>query len=159
MTMTKRFSSIALSLTMVAGLAAAAGAQTVPAPPPPQQTTTQQTTTPDGQTTTTVTSTYVDSKCGAWHADNWVPNGTCDASDMTAYKHQRLAGTITAVQGHLVTIQQTDKTVVVNDQPALIDKMSGRVAVGRQVVAHGYWDKGTFYATALTTNDAAVSGM
>jgi len=157
--MTKRISSLALSLTMVAGLAAAAGAQTAPNPPPPQQTTTQQTTTPDGQTTTTVTSTYVDSKCGAWHGDNWMPTGACDAGVISAYKHQRLAGTITAVQGHLVTIQQTDKSVVVNDQPALIDKMSGRVAVGRQVVAHGYWDKGTFYATALTTSDAAVSGM
>jgi len=154
----KHLPSIALSLTMIAGLAAAAGAQTVPAPAPAQQTTTQQTTTPDGQTTTTVTRTYVDSSCGTWHADAWVANGSC-AADATAYKHERLAGTITSVQGHLVTIQLTGKSVVINDQPALIDKMTGRVAVGRQVVAHGYWDNGTFYATALTTSSAAVSGM
>jgi hypothetical protein len=154
----KKTPSIVLSLTMFAGLAAAAGAQTTPVQPV-QQTTTQQTTTGDGQTTTTVTRTYVDGKCGTWQADTWVPNGTCDAADVTVYKHERLAGTITSVQGHLVTIQQTGKSVVINDQPALIDKMSGRVAVGRQVVAHGYWDNGTFYATALTTNDAAVQGM
>jgi hypothetical protein len=157
--MTKRIPSIALSLTMVAGLAAAAGAQTVPAPPPAQTTTTQQTT-PDGQTTTTVTKTYVDTKCGAWNGDTWVATpGACDATVVSAYKHERLAGTITAVQGHLVTIQQTDKQVVINDTPALNNQLTGRVAVGRQIVAHGYWDHGTFYATLLTTSDAAAHGM
>jgi len=150
----KHVPSIAMSLTLVAGLAGAAAAQTVPAPPPQQQTTTQQTTTPDGQTTTTVTKTYVDTKCGSWNGDNWVANGSC-ASDATAYKHERLAGTITAVQGHLVTVQQTNKQVVINDTPALNNQLTGKVAVGRQIVAHGYWDNGTFYATLLTTSDAA----
>jgi hypothetical protein len=59
------------------------------------------------------------------------------------------------VAGHLVTIQQTDKSVVINDQPALNNKLTGKVAVGRQVVAHGYWDGATFYATLLTSSDAA----
>jgi hypothetical protein len=157
--MMKSLPSLAMSFTLVAGLAAAAGAQTVPVPA--QQTTTQQTTTtPDGQTTTTVTKTYVDSKCGTWNGDTWVATpGACDATVVSAYKHERVAGTITSVSGHLVTIQQADKQLVINDTPALNNQLTGKVAVGRQVVAHGYWDHGNFYATLLTTSDAAAHGM
>jgi hypothetical protein len=53
------------------------------------------------------------------------------------------------VKGHLVTIQQTNRSLVINDQPALDHKQTGKVAVGRQVVAYGYWQDGTFYATAI----------
>jgi hypothetical protein len=53
------------------------------------------------------------------------------------------------VKGHLVTLQQTDRAVVINDQPALQHQQTGKVAVGRMVVAYGYWMDGTFYATAL----------
>jgi hypothetical protein len=53
------------------------------------------------------------------------------------------------VKGHLVTIQQTARTLVINDQPALDRQQTGKVAVGRQIVAYGYWMHGTFYATAI----------
>lgn len=109
---------------MAAGATATASAQG--APPPP----------------------YVDSACGAWQGDTWVPNGTCAA---TAYKHEVVAGTITIVKGHLVTLQQTKGTVVIDDSAALSNQTSGRVAVGRQIIAHGYWQGENFYATAITS--------
>jgi frataxin-like iron-binding protein CyaY len=67
-----------------------------------------------------------------------------------------ISGTITAVNGSLVTIQRSNGTVVVNDQPALDNHMTGNVAVGRQVVARGYWQDGTFFATSFA--DANVYG-
>jgi hypothetical protein len=138
----KKITPVVLCLTMMSGLAMAAGAQTT-------QTTTQQTTDPTtGQTTTTVTKTYVDSACGRWDADNWISNNSC-TGDPSLHKHERLSGTITAVSGNMVTIQQADRVVVINDQPALNRKTSGQVAVGRTLVAHGYWDGGQFYATLL----------
>jgi hypothetical protein len=80
--------------------------------------------------------------------DQWVPNGNCTAY-VTVIRHGAIAGTITHAQGHLVTIQQTARSLVVNDQPALERQRTGKVAVGRQVVAYGYWMNGTFYATAI----------
>lgn len=91
---------------------------------------------------------YVDSNCGTWQGDTWVGNGNCTTD---THKHERLAGTITIVKGHLVTVQQSDRTLVIDDSMALKNQLTGRVAVGRQIVAHGYWDNGTFYATLLTT--------
>lgn len=90
---------------------------------------------------------YLDSSCGVWQGDTWVPNGNCSAD----IKHERIAGTITIVKGHLVTVQQTDRTVVIDDSLALNAQQTGRVAVGRQIIAHGYWSSGTFYATILVT--------
>ncbi|MBV9103188.1 MAG: hypothetical protein JO060_06325 [Candidatus Eremiobacteraeota bacterium] len=83
--------------------------------------------------------------CGSWETGTWVPNGSCGATDYRG----RITGTITEVKGHLVTIQQTKGTLVINDQPALDQRTTGRVAVGRQVVAVGYWRNGVFYATRL----------
>ncbi len=60
-----------------------------------------------------------------------------------------IRGTITSVSGNLVTIQQSTGTIVVNDQPALDNRMTGNVAAGRQVAATGYWQNGTFYATSF----------
>ena len=60
---------------------------------------------------------------------------------------QHLRGTITSVNGHLVTLSQSTRTLVVNDTPALHREDTGRVAVGRQVVAHGYWEGDVFYVT------------
>lgn len=60
-----------------------------------------------------------------------------------------IRGTITAVNGHLVTVQRSEGTIVVNDQPALDQRMTGNVAVGRQIVARGHWQDGTFYATSF----------
>jgi hypothetical protein len=91
---------------------------------------------------------YVDTSCGSWVNDDWVPNGNCPPDDQH-HRHDRLTGTITIVQGHLVTLQQTNQTVVINDQPALDNRQTGKVAVGRVVVAYGFWQDGTFYATAI----------
>ena len=62
---------------------------------------------------------------------------------------QTLHGTIIGVNGHLVTVQQANRTLVVNDSPALSRDATGRVAVGRQVVMHGYWEGGTYYVTTM----------
>jgi hypothetical protein len=98
---------------------------------------------------TTPSSVYVDTACGAWQVDTWTPNATPCTGD--AKRHARVEGTITIVKGHLVTVQQSTGTIVVDDTPALNDKFSGKVAVGRQIVAHGYWDGDNFYATIITT--------
>ncbi len=108
------------------GCASAASAQG--APPPPS-------------------APYNDTQCGSWQGDVWTPSGNCAT---TAYKHEVVAGTIVSVKGHLVTLQQTNKQVVIDDSAALNNQNSGRVAVGRQIVAHGYWNGENFYATAIT---------
>ena len=90
---------------------------------------------------------YSDPACGSWSGDVWTPNGSCPT---TAYKHEVVSGTIVSVKGHLVTVQQTARQVVIDDTAALNDQTSGRVAVGRRIVAHGYWQAGNFYATAIT---------
>ncbi len=91
---------------------------------------------------------YNDTACGTWQGDTWTPNGTCTADEK---RHSRVEGTITMVKGHLVTVQQGTGTVVVDDTPALNNQFTGKVAVGRRIVAHGYWDSGNFYATIITT--------
>lgn len=97
-----------------------------------------------------------DVSCGTWQDDAWIPNGKC-APDDTRHYHGRIAGTITSVKGHLVTVQQTTRTVTIDDTPALNNQLTGKVAVGRAIVAHGYWKDGTFYATLLTTSEVATS--
>ena len=91
---------------------------------------------------------YTDTACGAWQGDTWVPNGSCAS---TNYRHEVLSGTIVSVKGHLVTLQQTKGTAVIDDSAALNNESTGRVAVGRQIVAHGYWQGDNFYATAITS--------
>lgn len=90
---------------------------------------------------------YIDTNCGSWNGDVWTANGNCPNVN---YRHQVVAGTITSVKGHLVTLQQTTGTVVIDDSAALNNQSSGRVAVGRQIVAHGYWSGNNFYATQIT---------
>jgi hypothetical protein len=117
-------------LSGVAGIAAAtaaAAAQGAPPPPAPPP--------------------YVDTNCGSWQGDTWTPNGNCPTA---SYRHQVVTGTIVSVKGHLVTLQQTKGQAVIDDSAALNNQMTGRVAVGRQIVAHGYWQGGNFYATAIT---------
>jgi hypothetical protein len=94
--------------------------------------------------------------CGAMQDSVWVSNGNCvdDATAVAAdeadgRQRGRVTGTITSVSGHMVTLEQSSSSLVVNDQPALNRRESGKVAVGRSVVAHGYWLSGTFYATSL----------
>ena len=103
--------------------------------------------------------------CGSWQNGAFVPNGNCreettTTTTTTTVETQpapngrmpgMVRGTITSVSGHLVTLQQSSQSIVLNDRPALTRQDSGRVAVGRQVVAHGYWEDGTFYATRMDT--------
>jgi len=117
--------------------AIAQGAPPPPGAPPPDA----------GPPAAPPTTTYNDTYCGTWQGDSWVPNGNCPT---TVYKHAVVAGTITFVKGHLVTLQQTNGQIVIDDSAALSDQTTGRVAVGRQVIAHGYWRGGNFYATAIT---------
>lgn len=131
-----------LSLVTTAALAAAMGslarAQEPPAPPAAQ-----------------APPPYVDSDCGVWQDDTWVANGRCAN---TVYKHARVEGTIVSVKGHLVTLQQTSGQIVIDDTIALRDQSTGRVAVGRRIVAHGYWRNNNFYATAITTGPSTPAG-
>ena len=92
---------------------------------------------------------YIDTRCGTWVNDVWVPNGSCPPENPSGLRHEAVAGTITGVTGHLVTVQQTGRSLTINDQPALDRQQTGKVAVGRQIVAYGYWDSGTFYATSI----------
>jgi hypothetical protein len=92
--------------------------------------------------------------CGTWQSGTWVASGKCGAADYRSH----VAGTITSVKGHLVTLQQTTQSLVINDEPALQRQDSGKVAVGRQVSAVGYWRNGTFYATGLHSVAAAGPG-
>jgi len=46
----------------------------------------------------------------------------------------------------MITLQHGDHTLMVNDSRALNRADTGHVATGRDVVAHGYWEDGTFYA-------------
>jgi len=91
---------------------------------------------------------YTDTTCGTWQGDSWTPNGSCTGN---VKRHARMEGTITIVKGHLVTIQQSTGAIVIDDTPALNNGFTGKVAVGRRIVAHGYWDGNNFYATMITT--------
>jgi hypothetical protein len=149
-----------MKLATIALAAVFAGAMTLPAfaQTMPNQTTTQQTTV----TTTTVdpnadiddtaamgpNNQYGDPICGTWASGAWQDNGHCPGYAVGPHR-ARVAGTITSVSGHLVTLQLSDRSLTINDQPALNRETSGRVAVGRQVIAFGYWRLGNFYATAL----------
>jgi hypothetical protein len=114
------------------------------------------------QTTTTTTTVDIvgphNPYCGSWQNGTFVPNGNCveeavpAGTTTTVVEHsgrimQHIRGTITSVQGHLVTVQMSANSLVLNDSPALAADQTGRVAVGRMITAHGYWEDGTFYAT------------
>jgi hypothetical protein len=108
--------------------------------------------------------------CGSWAGGTWTPSGRCTDETTTVTTTTsnamapamatggmmanpdgrtpgRVAGTITFVKGHLVTLQQSEQSIVIDDQTALDMHKSGRIANGRSVTAHGYWKTGTFYAT------------
>jgi hypothetical protein len=83
--------------------------------------------------------------CGAWTNDVWSQSDTCHSTRL------RLSGVITVVNGDMVTVQQGDHSITVNDKPALRNETSGHVAVGRTVTMHGYWKDGMFFATQIDT--------
>jgi hypothetical protein len=131
----KRF--LAIFVTAICGVALSVGpiaAQTAP---------------PDMASPAADASPYPD--CGTWQSGTWVPSGACGSTDYRSH----VSGTITSVKGHLVTLQQTTQTLVINDQPALDQQATGKIGVGRQVVAVGYWRSGVFYATRIHTVDTA----
>lgn len=152
-----------LTVALAAAMGAPSLAQNRPLPPGQQPVAPVQ----QQQTTTTTTTTvndpdtdvndpgamgpnnqYGDPMCGVWSNGVWQANGHCPGYAVGP-RRARVAGTITAVQGHLVTLQRASGIIVINDQPALYRETTGRVAVGRQVIAYGYWHDGNFYATAL----------
>jgi hypothetical protein len=153
--MKREITATILSLALGAALAAPAFAQTQPVQQT-QQTTTTTTTTVDNDPNADINDTaafgpnnqYGDPICGAWMSGVWTPNGHCPGYAVGPHR-ARVAGTITIVRGHLVTLQLADKNLVINDQPALNRETSGRVAVGRSIIAYGYWRDGTFFATAM----------
>jgi len=137
-------------------LAVPAVAQTTPASTTTQQTTTTTTVTVDKDPNADLldaaavgpNNVYGDPICGAWGNGLWKDNGHCPGYSVGPHR-VRAAGTITSVKGHLVTIQQADRSMVINDQPALNRQETGRVAVGRAIVAYGYMQDGVFYATTF----------
>jgi hypothetical protein len=130
-------------------------------------------TTSTTQTTKTVESGTMDTigphnpYCGAWTDGAWTPNGNCVTETTTTTTTtqaapststqvvavpvsgrvaEHISGKITAVNGHMITMQQGDHTLIVDDSRALSREDTGKVATGRAVVAHGYWEDGVFYA-------------
>jgi|SRR5579863_8814127 len=152
----KRLTPALIIAMLATATALPALAQTTPPPTTTQQTTTTTTTTVDTDPNADANdpqamgpnNQYGDPMCGVWANGAWQDNGHCPFYAVGPHR-ARVAGTITVVKGHLVTIQQADKTLVINDQPALNRQTSGRVAVGRQIIAYGYWKDNNFYATAI----------
>lgn len=109
--------------------------------------------------------------CGSWMNGAWSPNGNCVTETTTTTTTtrpapaqqgmavvvtpangrvpERISGQIVGVNGHMVTLQHGDQTLIVDDSRALNHEDTGRVATGRDVVAHGYWEDGTFYASSF----------
>jgi hypothetical protein len=59
---------------------------------------------------------------------------------------ERVSGKIVIVNKNMITLQHGDRTLIVDDSRALNPADTGHVATGRDVVANGYWEDGTFYA-------------
>jgi hypothetical protein len=132
-----------------------------------QSTQTTQTT----QTTRTQTGDVVgphNPYCGAWMNGVFQANGNCVSETTTTTTtmqpatpsmagpavavapagrvNERITGKITIVNKHMITLQHGDSTLIVDDSRALDRANTGHVATGREIVAHGYWEDGTFYA-------------
>ena len=106
--------------------------------------------------------------CGAWLNGAFQTNGNCVTETMTtttttppmaamagpavAMRNrvgERVSGKIVIVNKNMITLQHGDQTLIVDDSRALNLDQSGHVATGRDVVAHGYWEAGTFYARSF----------
>jgi hypothetical protein len=145
-------SGVLFAVTLLAG---PAGAQTT------QTTQSTQTTTQSGN----VIGQY-NPYCGAWTDGSFVASGNCVTETSTTTTttqpattnmagppgavpdrfSQRVSGKIIIVNKNMITLQHGDRTLIVNDSRALSRDTTGHVATGRDVVAHGYWEDGTFYA-------------
>jgi hypothetical protein len=92
--------------------------------------------------------------CGYMSGGQWVSNGNCDPNNhpwADGARHRgQLRGTIIAVNGNMVTVRTWHRgRITFNDGPALRRQTSGRVAVGRDIVANGFWRNGEFLATSI----------
>jgi hypothetical protein len=126
-------------------------------------------TTQTTQTTSTQTGNVVgqyNPYCGAWVGGVFNPNGNCVTETSTTTTtttpamttstdpavvapnrvSERVSGKIIIVNKNMITLQHGDRILIVNDSRALSRDDTGHVATGRDVVAHGYWEDGTFYA-------------
>jgi hypothetical protein len=89
---------------------------------------------------------YVDTACGTWLGDTWVSNGTCGPD---IHRHERIVGTIRSVKGYRVVVVRSHGIVTIDDRYATV--LGRKIAPGRAIVAHGYWDAGNYYATIVGT--------
>ncbi len=105
--------------------------------------------------------------CGAWTNGAFQANGNCVTETITTTTNaqpaamapggapaptrygERVSGQITNVSGHMITLNHGSSTLIVDDSRALNKQDTGHVATGRDVVAHGYWEDGTFYASSF----------
>lgn len=104
---------------------------------------------------------------GTWQNGTW-QNGRCsnyrrnkggddrddrdgdDRGCANRYGRQNaVRGAIVGVVGNQVTLRTGYRTITIDDQPALNNRTSGRVEIGRYVTAYGYWRSGEFFATRL----------
>jgi hypothetical protein len=134
-------------------------------------------TTQSTQTTTTRTQTGDivgphNPYCGTWSDGAFQPSGNCVSETTTttttmqpatapmagpavaaapaapaARVNERITGKITIVNKNMITLQHGNSTLIVDDSRALDRGATGHVATGREIVAHGYWEDGTFYAS------------
>jgi hypothetical protein len=134
-----------------------------------QSTQTTQTT----QTTSTQTGDVVGQHnpyCGAWVNGAFQTNGNCVTETLTTTTTtqpapammagsaavatpnrvgERVSGKIVMVNKNMLTLQHGDRSMTVDDSRALNLDQTGHIATGRDVVAHGYWEDGTFYARSF----------
>ncbi len=98
--------------------------------------------------TTTTTTTTQPAPGAAMNGNGGVAMSGSGPAHPTRY-NERVSGQITNVSGHLVTLQHGNNTLIVDDSRALNRQDTGHVATGRDVIAHGYWEDGTFYASSF----------
>jgi hypothetical protein len=156
------------SFAIAVGTGAIFVACLVAGPAGAQNTQTTQTT----QTTSTQSGDVVGQHnpyCGAWVNGAFQTNGNCVTETMTTTTTtqppmaamsgpavampnrvgERVSGKIVIVNKNMITLQHGDRTLIVDDSRALNLADTGHVATGRDVVAHGYWEDGTFYARSF----------
>lgn len=109
--------------------------------------------------------------CGAWVGSVWKPNGNCtvpaasrttnttiaaETSSATTNGtpnsvQQRVHGMIVGWSDNMLTLQRGKLQLTVNDQPAIDHHATGRIEMGRKVIAEGYWKDGTFFVNEFVT--------
>ena len=61
-----------------------------------------------------------------------------------------VSGVITGINGNEVIVHQgLLSALTIDDQPALDNRRTGRVYVGRTITAYGYWRNNVFFATSI----------